>query len=132
LEQRIKERPVVLVVEDEVLIRMDTADIVRAAGYEVMEASSADEAIDILQSDRGVDVVFTDVQMPGSMDGLRLAMAVRDRWPPIKIITASGRVRIRDEDLPSGSRFLAKPYSAREVVAHLKELTGFDSGARNI
>jgi two-component system, response regulator PdtaR len=63
------------------------------------------------------------------MDGLRLAAAVRDRWPPIKIITASGRVRVGDDDLPSGSRFLLKPYSGREVAAHLEELTGFDPGA---
>ena len=132
LGQWIRERPVVLVVEDEILTRMDTADIVRSAGYEVVEASNADEAIDILQSGLEIDVVFTDVQMPGSMDGLRLATAVRDRWPPIKIITASGRIRIRDEDLPSGSRFLPKPYSARDVVAHLRELTGFGSGARSI
>ena len=130
--QRINERPVVLVVEDDILIRMDTADMITSAGYEVVEAGNADDAIDILQSRTDIDVVFTDVQMPGSMDGLRLATAVRDRWPPIKIITASGQIRINDGDLPKGSRFLRKPYSAREVVAHLRELTGFDPGARSI
>ena len=127
--QQIKERPVVLVVEDEFLIRMDAVDMVRAAGFDAVEASNADEAIDILTSRFDIAVVFTDIQMPGSMDGLRLAAAVRDRWPPIKIITASGRVRVGDDDLPSGSRFLPKPYSGREVAAHLKELTGFDPGA---
>ena len=66
-------------------------------------ASDADEAIDILTSRFDIAVVFTDIQMPGSMDGLRLAAAVRDRWPPIKIITASGRVRVENNDLPSGS-----------------------------
>lgn len=107
--QRINERPVVLVVEDDILIRMDTADMITSAGYEVVEAGNADDAIDILQSRTVIDVVFTDVQMPGSMDGLRLATAVRDRWPPIKIITASGQIRINDGGLAKGSRFLRKP-----------------------
>ena len=126
--QQIKERPVVLVVEDELLIRM-AVDMVRAAGFDAVEASDADEAIDILTSRFDIAVVFTDIQMPGSMDGLRLAAAVRNRWPPIKIITASGHVRVGDDDLPSGSRFLPKPYSGREVAAQLKELTGFNPGA---
>ena len=107
--QQIKERPVVLVVEDEFLVRMDAVDMVRAAGFDAVEASDADEAIDILTSRLDIAVVFTDIQMPGSMDGLRLAAAVRDRWPPIKIITASGRVRVGDDDLPSGSRFCQSP-----------------------
>ncbi len=127
--QQIKERrPVVLVVEDDFLIRMHAADIVNDAGFDAVEASNADEAIDILQRRSDIAVVFTDVDMPGSMDGLRLAAAVRDRWPPIKIITASGHIRLTEKDLPSGSRFLPKPYSAREVRAHLEELTGFDPG----
>ena len=128
MAQQIRARPVVLVVEDELLIRMDAADMVREAGFAV-EASNADEAIDVLERRFDITVVFTDIQMPGSIDGLRLAAAVRDRWPPIKIITASGHVRVGNEELPSGSRFLPKPYSGREVAAHLKDLTGFDPGA---
>jgi two-component system, response regulator PdtaR len=115
---------VVLVVEDDFLIRMDAADMIRSAGFEVVEANHADEAIDILERRFDITVVFTDVHMPGSMDGLKLAAAVRGRWPPIKIVATSGKARLRDDDLPAGSRFLPKPYSAREIVGTLRELTG--------
>jgi CheY-like chemotaxis protein len=79
-------RPVVLIVEDKFLLRMDAVDMIAAAGFEVVdEAANADEAIKILEARRDITVVFTDIQMPGSMDGLKLARAVRGRWPPIKI-----------------------------------------------
>ena len=132
MAQQIRSRPVVLVVEDDILLRMDAADMVREAGFEAVEAGNADEAIEILERRFDIAVVFTDIQMPGSMDGLKLAAAVRDRWPPIKIITASGRVHVGDDDIPSGSRFLPKPYSGREVAAHLRALTGFDPGVSSI
>lgn len=67
--------------------------------------------------------MFTDIQIPGSMDGLKLAAAIRGRWPPIKIVATSGRIKVSDDDLPSGSRFLPKPYSAREIVGTLRDLT---------
>jgi CheY-like chemotaxis protein len=104
--------PVVLIVEDEFLIRMEAVDIVRAAGFEVVEAGNADEAILILESRLDITVVFTDIQMPGSMDGLKLAAAIRGRWPPIKIVATSGLLDIGKDDLPSGSRFLPKPYTS--------------------
>ena len=116
-------RPVVLVVEDEFLLRMDAADMIGAAGFEVIEASNADEAIEILETRPDITVVFTDIQMPGSMDGLKLARAVRGRWPPIKIIATSGRIYVPETDLPEGGRFLPKPYSARQVTGVLRELT---------
>ena len=116
-------RPVVLIVEDEFLLRMDAAEAIGAAGFEVIEAANADEAIEVLEARRDITVVFTDIQMPGSMDGLKLARAVRGRWPPIKIVATSGRVEVSEGDLPSGSRFLPKPYSAREIVATLRDLT---------
>ena len=109
-------RHVILIVEDDFLIRMDAADMIRAAGFEVVEAEHADEAIEILERRLDITVVFTDVHMPGSMDGLKLAAAVRDRWPPIKIVATSGKAKVSDDDLPSGSRFLLKPYSAQEIV----------------
>jgi CheY-like chemotaxis protein len=115
---------VVLVVEDEFLLRMDAADMVAAAGFEVVEAGSADEAIDILETRRDINVVFTDIQMPGSMDGLKLARAVRGRWPPIKIVATSGQIDLREADLPEGGRFLPKPYSQIEIAGVLRELTG--------
>ena len=79
-------RPVVLVVEDEFLLRMNAVDMIGAAGFEAVEAANADEAIEILESRRDITVVFTDIQMPGSMDGLKLAQTVRGRWPPVKIV----------------------------------------------
>jgi CheY-like chemotaxis protein len=117
-------RPVVLIVEDEFLLRIDAVDMVKAAGFEVVEAANADEAIEILESRRGITVVFTDIQMPGSMDGLKLARAVRGRWPPIKIVATSGHLHVRETDLPEGGRFLPKPYSPVEVAGLLQELTG--------
>jgi two-component system, response regulator PdtaR len=119
-----KKRPVVLIVEDEFLIRMDAVDMVRAAGFDVVEAENADEAILILERRFDITVVFTDIQMPGSMDGLKLAAAIRGRWPPIKIVATSGLVKISKDDLPSGSHFLPKPYSASQIVGTLRDLTG--------
>ena len=87
-------RPVVLIVEDEFLLRMDAADMIAAAGFEVVEAENADQAIEILEARRDITVVFTDIQMPGSMDGLKLARAVRGRWPPIKIVATSGHLDV--------------------------------------
>jgi two-component system, response regulator PdtaR len=116
--------PVILIVEDEFLLRMDSAELIENAGFEVIQASNADEAIDILKARPGIHVVFTDIQMPGSMDGLKLARFVRNRWPPIKIVATSGLLRVEDDDLPAGSVFLPKPYRGTEVVATLRELTG--------
>src|SRR5437868_6533693 len=93
------ERAVILVVEDEFLIRMATADVIRDAGFEVLEAADADGAIAILESRGDIRVVFTDIHMPGSMDGAKLAQAVRQRWPPVRIIATSGRVSLGDLDL---------------------------------
>jgi CheY-like chemotaxis protein len=115
-------RPVVLIVEDEFLLRMDAVDMIAAAGFEVVEAANADQAIDILESRRDITVVFTDVQMPGSMDGLKLARAVRGRWPPIKIVATSGHLHVRETDLPEGGRFLPKPYRPVQIVGTLREL----------
>ena len=116
-------RPVVLIVEDEFLIRMQTADVIRDAGYEVIEATNADDAIAILEGRRDIRVVFTDVRMPGSMDGVKLAHAVRHRWPPVHIIATSGHHEIEKEHLPSGSLFFPKPYSAEVVALSIHALT---------
>ena len=117
-------RPVVLIVEDELLLRMDAADMIAGAGFEVVEAGNADQAIEILEARADVTVVFTDIQMPGSMDGLKLARAIRGRWPPIKIVATSGHVGVRETDLPEGGRFVPKPYSSGQVTGVLRELTG--------
>jgi len=118
----VSKRPVVLVVEDEMLLRMDAVEMIRSAGFEVVEAENADDAIGILEVRRDITVVFTDMQMPGSMDGLKLARAVRSRWPPIKIVATSGLVDVGEKDLPEGGRFLAKPYQSKELTDVLREL----------
>jgi CheY-like chemotaxis protein len=115
-------RPVILIVEDEFLLRMDAAAMIADAGFAVVEAANADEAIEILETRSDIAVVFTDIQMPGAMDGLRLARSVRGRWPPIKIVTTSGHLTVADTDLPEGGRFLPKPYSAHEVTCVLREV----------
>ncbi|WP_426442527.1 response regulator [Bradyrhizobium genosp. P] len=114
-------RLIVLVVEDEFLIRLHAANMVEAAGFQALTAENADDAIAILEARDDVRVIFTDIQMPGSMDGLKLAAAVRDRWPPIAIIATSA-VNVRDK-LPAGGRFIPKPYSLTEVELHLREVT---------
>lgn len=113
----------VLVVEDDFLIRMDAAQMIEEAGFIVVEAANSDEAIVILESRLDITVVFTDIQMPGSMDGLKLATAIRGRWPPIQIIATSGFIEVRKADLPNGGRFLPKPYSPAQIVGALRELT---------
>ena len=117
-------RPVALVVEDEFLLRMEAVDMIAASGFEVVEASSADEAIRILETRLDIAVVFTDIQMPGPMDGLKLARAVRGRWPPIKIVATSGLVNVGEKDLPEGGRFLPKPYRPAVLAGLLQEVTG--------
>jgi CheY-like chemotaxis protein len=117
-------RPVVLVVEDEYFLRINAVLMIEDAGFDVLEAADADQAIEILEARPDVHVIFTDIQIPGSMDGLKLAHAVRGRWPPIKIIATSGRVNLRTDDLPEGGRFLPKPYGPEEIVGTLRELVG--------
>jgi CheY-like chemotaxis protein len=116
-------RPVVLIVEDEFLLRMNAAEMIGDSGFDVVEAGNADEAIAILEARLDVHVVFTDIQMPGSMDGLKLARFVRGRWPPIKIVATSGFVNVGKDELPEGSRFLSKPYRPEQIVATLREMT---------
>jgi CheY-like chemotaxis protein len=116
-------RPVVLVVEDELLIRTHAAGIIEESGFDVIEASNADQAIAILEVRSDIAVLFTDIQMPGRMDGLKLAAAVRGRWPPIQIVATSGFVHVRPGDLPEGGRFLSKPYNPTQLTATLRELT---------
>ena len=113
-----------LIVEDEFLLRVDAVDMIKAAGFDVVEAANADEAIEILEARRDITVVFTDIQMPGSMDGLKLARAVSGRWPPIKIVATSGHVHVGEADLPEGGRFLPKPYNPMQVTGVLREVTG--------
>lgn len=119
-------KPVVLVVEDEPLQRMMAVDLALDAGFEVVEAWSADEAVAILESRSDIRVVFTDVDMPGSMDGLKLAAAIRDRWPPIEIIVTSGHMRMTDGALPVRSVFFSKPYDTEKVAAEMTRMAAIN------
>jgi CheY-like chemotaxis protein len=94
------------------LIRLNAIQIIEDVGHEVVEAANADEAMLILERGADVRIVFTDINMPGSMDGLQLAGAIRNRWPPIQLVVTSGKVMLKPGDLPPNGRFLAKPYSA--------------------
>jgi CheY-like chemotaxis protein len=112
---------VVLVVEDEPLVRMDIVDQLKDRGFAVFEAGTAKEALDLLLDHPEIEVLFTDVDMPGGMDGLRLAAAVRDRWPPTRIIITSGHRDVSGDDMPGDSLFLRKPYTAEAVVLTVRE-----------
>jgi CheY-like chemotaxis protein len=118
------EVPNVLIVEDEMLLRMRAVDIVEDAGFHPVEAVNADEAMSILESRSDISLLFTDIQMPGSMDGLKLAHAVHDRWPAIKIILVSGQVKPSDAEKPEDSRFFGKPLSVEQMIAELQEMVG--------
>jgi two-component system, response regulator PdtaR len=118
-----KLRDLVLVVEDEALIRMNSADAIRGLGFNVIEAVDADHAISLLESVPGITVVFTDIQMPGSMDGLLLAAVVRDRWPPIALLITSGQRHPPTSDMPAGAQFIPKPYSPLQLKEQLHLIT---------
>jgi CheY-like chemotaxis protein len=120
---------VVLVVEDEALTRLNAVAIVEDAGFEAVAASDADEAVRVLESRDDIQAVFTDVQMPGSMDGLGLAHVVRDRWPPVALIVTSGKTEIVPSDIPAGGRFLRKPYAPSQIQAVLRQLLEVPTGA---
>ena len=115
---------VVLVVEDEMMLRMRVVDMVEDAGYVPVEAVDADEAMTILRSRSDIALMLTDVQMPGSMNGLQLAHAVHKNWPPIKIILASGQLKLSDSDIPLDSRFFGKPLQSDEIIAEMREMLG--------
>ena len=116
--------PVVLVVEDEMMLRMRAVDIVEDAGFVPVEAISADEAIQILESRDDISLLFTDIQMPGSMDGLKLAHATHTRWPHIKIILVSGQIAVTDADKPDDSRFFPKPLEIQQMILELQAMVG--------
>ena len=112
----------VLIVEDEPLIRLGAVYQIEDAGFEVYEAGSADAAIALLELHKEIRLIFTDVDMPGSMDGLKLAHYVRGRWPPVKIIVTSGHVKVTEESLPAGALFMPKPYNPAEITHKVREM----------
>lgn len=107
---------IILIVEDELLLSMDISEALEDAGYAVIAVANADEAMKVLESRDNVRTIFTDIDLPGSMDGLKLAAAVRDRWPPIHIIVTTGMRAPHRDEIPANSAFIAKPYRRAEVL----------------
>jgi two-component sensor histidine kinase len=114
----------VLVVEDEMMLRMRAVDMVEDAGFTAVEAINADDALTILESRSDIELLFTDIQMPGSMDGLKLAYAVHKRWPSIKIILVSGQLNLTDSDKPADSRFFGKPLDVKQMILEMQDMIG--------
>jgi DNA-binding NtrC family response regulator len=112
--------PTILVVEDDTLIRMVGADLIADAGFHVLEAASADEALAILEGAQ-VELLFSDIDMPGSMDGLALAEVVHKRWPCVKLLLTSGHHKLPDSEVPDHGHFVAKPYDHDRLVDQIRK-----------
>lgn len=116
-------RPIhVLVVEDEALVRMDIVDRLELEGFTVSEAGNADDAISQLERYPEIEILFTDIDMPGTMDGLKLSAFVRGRWPPVRIVVTSGHMMVDVADLPDGGMFFSKPYEASKIISSFRQL----------
>jgi CheY-like chemotaxis protein len=109
----------VLVVEDHPLLRLHICEELADEGYEVLAAANAEAAIHILESRNDILTIFTDIEMPGSMDGLKLAAAVRDRWPPVNIVITTGRAKPDSAQMPKNARFVPKPYETKDLLMAL-------------
>ena len=111
-----------LVVEDDPLVRFDLAQSLEAEGYTTFEAGDAAEAIAVMEANPEIRIVFTDIQMPGTMDGLALSHYVRKRWPPTIIVVSSGKCPPREDEMASGARFLPKPYVPQALISVLHDI----------
>ena len=118
----LKSKAAILVVEDEALIRIWAADLLEENGFSVLEAKDADAALKLLEARPDVKLLFTDVQMPGSLNGMELAREVHARWPHILLVITSGRERPTRGEIPDDGRFVAKPYSAEELLGQVNDL----------
>jgi CheY-like chemotaxis protein len=118
----------ILIVEDEAFVRLLAAGMLADAGFRVIEAADSDEALEFLEADSNVQLLLTDINLPGTLDGLALARQVHHRWPRIGIIVVSGQALPRPHELPAGSHFHRKPYDVAAVVRHARELTTAQGG----
>jgi CheY-like chemotaxis protein len=114
---------VVLVVEDELFVRLMAVDAIEDAGYVAIEAENADRALTLLGERTDIAVLFSDIKMPGELDGLGLAATVCERWPDIQVVLTSGHLYRNDIELPASLPFLQKPYRARELIAELDRVS---------
>ena len=117
-------KPLVLIVEDEPLLRLHAVSLIEDAGFATVQAASADEAIALLETEGSIRIVFTDIDLPGGMDGMRLAAAIRDRWPPVELILTSGHIKVDPADLPERGHFFSKPYDAGQLIETLNSFSG--------
>ena len=115
--------PCALVVDDDDILRMDVCEMLGHLGFRTLEVSDGDEAVlELERHHLDVTLLFSDVEMPGSRDGFALAREVAVKWPSISIVVASGRQKPGDRDMPVGSRFIGKPFSAETLHGHLREI----------
>jgi len=119
-----EKRQIVLVVEDEPIQRMMAVDLVEEAGFEAVEATDATQAVAILERRADIRIVFTDIDMPRGMDGMKLAAVIRNRWPPIELILISGRFAPRMEELPARGVFFSKPYREQDIIHAMQRMAG--------
>ncbi len=119
-----KYKAVILVVEDEPIIRFNAVELLNLEGFEALGARNADEAISILEARSDIHLVFTDVEMPGTMDGIKLTHYIRSRWPEVHLFVASGKTRVNEKDLPEGSKFFPKPYNDHDIIHEMKRVLG--------
>jgi CheY-like chemotaxis protein len=125
------EKAAILVVDDEAMLRFCAADALEGEGFEVIEAANADEALKVLANRPDVRLLFTDIQMPGKLDGLALARKVHEQWPRIKLVITSGRKQPSRAEIPDDGSFIAKPYRLGEVTAEVNDQLKrpFDDGS---
>ncbi len=122
---------VVLLVEDEPLVRLVVADILMEANFHIIEASGAEEALKVLRAQVRVDVMLSDVEMPPGINGYELARQVNQSWPEVEILITSGREWPRGDDLPPGAAFLAKPCPNATLISHVQAAVTRAQAARN-
>jgi len=115
-------KPVVLVVEDEPLIRLMAMELIEDGGFSVVSVANAAEAVRVLEARRDIRIVFTDIDMPGDMNGIRLAAVIRERWPPIEIVVTSSHVHVTNNQMPARGIFLSKPYDGQKLVGLLRSM----------
>jgi CheY-like chemotaxis protein len=123
------EQPLALVVEDETLLRLHAAGLLEEHGFAVLEAANAAEALTVLQSRGDVRLLFTDIQMPGALDGMDLVREVHARWPRVLLVIASGRIKPPQAEIPDDGRFVSKPYGAQELFREVDDLMRKSSGS---
>lgn len=114
----------ILVVDDEPIIRLDAVAIIEDAGFVVFEAADAEEALEIMSAHPEVSVLFTDINMPGPLNGLELARRVHEGWPMVQLVITSGRVVPNPDEIPEHGHFVAKPYQTSAVVNLLRSICG--------